>query len=187
MMRLKVYLLKTFDSKLKIIKLMKTIFTFIIMMSSFCYGQNTRVLDHFFELLTSQNLKPKKTLLLEKDSNSVIVKSYLGNEYDIIKFNMSNLERIQWTTKEEYNDIYPEDSLTNKDSKDITLWFKKGTVEHDNYFISNDKKEYIGKYGEKNIVSKCINCDYVNFSFINSNLAGKAKRLLDIYVISLKE
>ena len=157
------------------------------MISSFCYGQNTSVLDHFFELLTTQNLKPKKTLLLERNSNSVVVKSYLGNEYSIIKFDISNLERIQWTTKEEYNDIYPEDSLTNKDSEYITLWLKKGTVERDNYFMSNDKKEYIGKYGEKNIVSKCINCDFVNFSFINSNLAGKAKKLLDTYVASLKE
>jgi len=163
------------------------IITISLLMSSFCFGQNASVLDQFIELLAPQSLKVNKILLIERKGDSVTVKSNSVKEYHILKFDMSNLERIVWTTKEEYNDIYPEDSLVNKDSEHITLWFEKGTVERDSYFISNDKKEYTGKYGEKNSVSKCTNCDFVNITFINSNLASKANKLLNAYIESIND
>ena len=160
-----------------------SVFFLCILFTSFVNAQESSKLDQFFEMLSTENLEPNKTSLIERNGDAVTVKSYSysGAEYSFIKFDLGNLERIEWTTKEDYDLVYPESAETNTDAKHITLWFTKGTVERDSYFTANDKKEYIGKYGETNLVSKCTNCDFVNITFVNSKLAGQAKALLDAY------
>ena len=178
----------TIGAKTQIMK-KASLFFFSLLITSLVGAQDTSKLGQFFELLSAENLKPNKTSLIERKGNSVTVKnfSYSGQEYSFIKFDMTNLERIEWLTKKDYDLDYPESSATNTDAEHITLWFKKGTVEHDTYFTSNDKKEYIGKYGETNHVSKCTDCDFVNITLINSELASQAKARLDAYKNSVKD
>ena len=168
----------------------KTLLILCLMTTSFVLNaQNNKNLDKFYDLLTAKNLDVERNSMVSRDGSIITLKyySYSKIEYSFIKFDVTNLERVEWITKEDYDAVYPDDAATSSDAKHITIYLKEGSVERDTYWASNDKKEYIGEYGEKNLVSKCTNCNFVNFNFINSDLASKAKKFLDAYQKELKK
>ena len=164
------------------------LFCLSLLITSWVSAQDVSNLDRFYDLVTTENLDTNRTAYVTRNGNLFTVKSfsYSGKEYTFLKFDITDLERVEWTTKEDYDAVYPENSETSSDAEHITLWFKKGTVARDNYFTSNDKKEYIGQYGETNLVSRCTNCDFVNIVFTSSELAEKAKTILDNYLNGLE-
>jgi hypothetical protein len=169
--------------------MLKSLLLNLLLVSSLlANAQTNKNLDAFYEILTPENLDSVKNSMVERNGNVITLKdfSYSGKEYTFIKCDITKMKEIRWTTKEEYDDLYPEDA-PNSDAKHITIFMNEGTVERDTYWTSNDKKEYKSEAGSTHRATICENCDFISFSFINSELASKAKKLLDAYQDEMKK
>ncbi len=160
-----------------------SLFTLLFLGSLAVNAQTDKNLEKFYAMLTPTNLDSAKNTSVKRTGSVITIKdfSYNRKEYTFVKADITKMTEIRWTQKEEYDYLYPEDSLINADAEHITIFLEKGIVERDTYWTSNDQKEYIGEYGETNIASTCKGCDFITFNFINSELAGEAKGYLEAY------
>jgi hypothetical protein len=131
------------------------------------------------------------------DTNRITIKEIKGTEitlwalsqnreddkYVYNNFSLENsLEKVGWTSKKEYNDLYPEDEATNKDAKHITIYFDSLVVDYDYLFVSTGTN----RKGNMMLSAKGFT-NSVSISFKNSTLAMKAKKYLDAYKEDQKE
>lgn len=152
---------------------------------AFTYGQMNQYLEQFIDLLTSENLKANETKLKQQDgTNLTFWTSFelLPEKYTISKLDLSKLDKIRWTTKEELDMIYPENKSTNKSSANVTLFFNEGNINNETFFTVNNSNSIKNPDGSTSSIGTCTNCNFVNIHFINSSIAEKATSLLESYL-----
>lgn len=162
----------------------------IVLVTMFANAQNNQDLESFFSILSEENLNTDKSRV--REINGTVLTTWemyrtSSDEYYISKIDLVNLQRVKWTTKEEYDELYPEDKSTNADAEFITLFSKKGEVERNSFFTDTDTNVRKAKEGYTEHVTKWTDCNFVNITFKNSTLAAKAKKYLDAYLADQKE
>ena len=142
-------------------------------------AQINQNLEKFFSMLTVENLDSSETKITEINGSVITLIEFLPliEQYTICKVDLVNLpNEVRWSTKEEYDDLYPEDSAVNSDAKFITLFFATNVVERNPCYNAtgtnvNGKSTLVG--GMRT---------YLNINFKNSELAAKAKEYFDAYI-----
>lgn len=139
----------------------------------------------FFSMLTVSNLDTTVSKLIEINGTTFTtweMYATLKKEYYISTVDLMNLKSVRWTSKQEYDNLYPEDSSINSDAKFITLYFTKGDVIKESYFTETGTQVRKAKEGYTEKATQWPNCDFVNINFKNSSLAIQAKSYLDAYL-----
>lgn len=111
----------------------KTILTIGIALGTiFTHAQINQNLKDFYSMLTVENLNSKSSKIQEIKGNILTTWEMYPEsieEYYISKADLANLQIVQWTSKHDYDALYPENESINKDADFITLYFKSGNVE----------------------------------------------------------
>ena len=157
----------------------KILFITLLSISKLSVGQVNQNLEKFFAMLTTENLNNEETKIIEINGTVLTCVDYLNeiNHQTDCQVDLSNLpSEVRWTTKEEYDYIYPEDLATNSDAEHITLFFSKNVVERKSY--SNLTGNHLKSKSEAQITME----RYVNITFKNSDLASKAQKHLMAYI-----
>lgn len=154
---------------------------------TFAHAQVNQNLENFISMLTVKNLN-SKTSKLQEIKGTVLTTwemySTSDKEYYISKVDLANLQSVKWTSKQEYDELYPEDKSINKDADFISLFFKPGDVERNSFFTETGTNVRKTNEGYTETAAQWPNCNFLNITFNNSTLAVKAKKYLDAYIAS---
>jgi hypothetical protein len=163
----------------------RTVLLITLVLSTTLVGaQVNQNLKKFFSMLTTENLNNEKTKIIEINGTVLTYVEYSSvvEQFSNCKVDLANLpQEVRWTIKEEYDELYPEDSATNSDAEHISLLFSTNVVERNPCFNetgTNVKGNTTLQGGMKN---------YANISFKDSDLASKAKEYLTAYIKDMTE
>ena len=162
----------------------KVLLITLVLSTSLAVAQVNPNLKKFFSMLTKENLNNDKTKIIEINDTVLTHVEYSSavEQFSNCKVDLANLpNEIQWTTKAEYDYLYPEDSVINSDAEHISLLFATNVVERNPCFNetgTNVKDNYTLIGGMRN---------YVDIFFKNSKLAAKAKEYFTAYVKDMTE
>jgi len=158
-----------------------TILTITLVLSTtIAVAQVNENLQKFFSMLTVENLDSNGTKIVEIKGTVLTFVEYSSvvEQHTNCKVDFVNIPyEVRWTTKEEYDELYPEDKATNADSEFISMLFDSNVVERHRLF--NETGTNVN--GNTTIVEDGTG-HYLNITFKTSALAAQAKEYFVAYI-----